>query len=284
MKVLLIVATLLVPVCGLGSVGIVLEGTGWIDMDGDKIINPHAYDVQKDGTPELILHPSWDVLLAVTKTGTPLWTYTLDPSEVCPQCGTEPEYWSVEFYEFIDTEPGHFDAVIRSSYNNWDSGFSWNSLGLVSASNGTLRQQIVGKNFRGCVDLDDDGYLELLVQQNNAGSEGYFEVWGYGSISGIQENAVPSSAIELKPNRPNPFNPSTRLQFALRNPGEVRIEFFDSAGRQVDSADLGHLPSGPHEFTWWGRNHEGRTLPSGSYFYSVVSGGQRQSRKILLLK
>lgn len=284
MKALFIVAILLFPVCGLGSVGIVLEGTGWINMDDDKFNNPYAYDVEKDGIPELIILPTWDVLQAVTISGTPLWTYTLDPSVVCPQCGTETEYWSVEFYEFVDTEPGQRDAVIRCSYNNWDSGFSWSSLGLVSTTTGLLRQQFVGKYFRACIDLDDDGFWEILVQQDNAGSEGHFEVWGYGSITGIPENAVPASSIEIQPNSPNPFNPSTRLKFKLPDSGEVKIEFFDSAGRLVDAADLGHLPSGPHEYTWWGRNHDGRSLPSGSYFYSIVSQGQRQSRKMLLLK
>jgi flagellar hook assembly protein FlgD len=70
----------------------------------------------------------------------------------------------------------------------------------------------------------------------------------------------------------------------LQNPGEVRIEFFDSAGRLVDATELGPLPPGPHEYTWWGRGKDGRSLPSGNYFYSIVSGGERRSRKMLLLK
>lgn len=38
------------PQLVLCSIGIVLDGTGWIDRDDDKINNPYAYDVQKDGT------------------------------------------------------------------------------------------------------------------------------------------------------------------------------------------------------------------------------------------
>jgi hypothetical protein len=169
MKTMLLFAFLLFPVCGLGSVGIVLDGTGWIDMDDDKINNPYAYDVQKDGTGELIIHPTWDVLQVVSKSGTPLWTYTLDPSVVCPQCGTEPEFWSMGFYEFIDTEPGQRDAVIYWAYNNWESEFYWRSIDLVSATTGEFRQQIVGRNFRGCMDVDNDDLWEILLVVNNAG-------------------------------------------------------------------------------------------------------------------
>ncbi|HPF71583.1 MAG TPA: hypothetical protein PLQ13_12985, partial [Candidatus Krumholzibacteria bacterium] len=43
-------------------------------------------------------------------------------------------------------------------------------------------------------------------------------------------DAAPAAALTLRPNYPNPFNPSTTLRFALAVPGRVQVRVFDAAG------------------------------------------------------
>ena len=53
---------------------------------------------------------------------------------------------------------------------------------------------------------------------------------------------------------PNPFNPSTRLRFALADPGHVRLTVYDVAGQRVAVLLDGHRPAGRHQVTWAGRD------------------------------
>ncbi len=90
--------------------------------------------------------------------------------------------------------------------------------------------------------------------------------------------------LTLLPNVPNPFNPSTRLRF--RTPGSVPVQLriLDLRGRLVRSEALGILPVGEHEWTWRGRDTEGRGVASGVYTVILEADGTRQARRITLVK
>lgn len=283
MKSVILIVLLAIPVCSFGSIGILLEGSGFKWTSYDYSI-ANRYDVEKDGIDEFVYLSAWNVLRAINGSGTEVWSYTMVPAEVCPSCSTDPQYWSMELHGFVDTEPAQRDALVVFRYQDFGSNEFWIGLGLVSASTGVLRQTFPGRYFVACLDLGGDGLWELALSQTEGPPEGYWEIWGYGSITGVPDAAVPGSNIALRQNHPNPFNPTTKIDFTMQQAGPVRIEFFDSAGRLVDGVDLGHLPPGPHQYTWPGRGSDGRFLPSGAYFFSVVSGSDRQSRKMLLLK
>jgi hypothetical protein len=59
----------------------------------------------------------------------------------------------------------------------------------------------------------------------------------------------------------------------------VRLEIFDLLGRQVSIRDLGLLPSGDHSL-----EYDACGLPSGVYFYRLVTETSSQTRKMILLK
>jgi hypothetical protein len=85
-------------------------------------------------------------------------------------------------------------------------------------------------------------------------------------------------------NRPNPFNPGTFIGFALPAPGRVRIEVFALDGRRVKTLldQVGH--SGYTEVFWDGADDNGRTVPSGIYFYRFESGAVSEVRRMTLTK
>jgi hypothetical protein len=94
---------------------------------------------------------------------------------------------------------------------------------------------------------------------------------------------VPASQItgfHLKNAYPNPFNPSTQIQFVLHRPAPVKLSVFDLTGREVASLLSGeHLSAGEHRVTW-----NAGSAASGMYLVVMESGGFRQLLKISLIK
>jgi hypothetical protein len=88
----------------------------------------------------------------------------------------------------------------------------------------------------------------------------------------------------LAQNMPNPFNPQTTIAFSLPEAADVSLEIYDVAGRRVATLVDGQLESGPHNVTWDGTTESGERAASGVYFYKLVAGEQKTTRKMVLLK
>ena len=80
-------------------------------------------------------------------------------------------------------------------------------------------------------------------------------------------------------NYPNPFNPTTNIEFDLSTASTVKLEVFDMLGRSVAVLANGAFPSGRHTATFDANN-----MSSGMYFYQLTSGPQTITRKMILQK
>ncbi|MEM1269654.1 MAG: T9SS type A sorting domain-containing protein [Bacteroidota bacterium] len=89
---------------------------------------------------------------------------------------------------------------------------------------------------------------------------------------------VPTT-IELFGNYPNPFNPSTRISYALPDASDVRLTVYDVTGRQVATLQNGPMSAGSHAAVVDASN-----WTSGVYFYTLEAGSQRLTKKMLLVK
>ncbi|MBM3324652.1 MAG: T9SS type A sorting domain-containing protein [Calditrichaeota bacterium] len=84
----------------------------------------------------------------------------------------------------------------------------------------------------------------------------------------------------LYPNYPNPFNPTTMLQFDLAKATKVTLKVYNVLGQEVASLfDDASLSAGVHRVEFDGSN-----LASGVYIYSLVSNGYAASKKMVLMK
>jgi len=92
--------------------------------------------------------------------------------------------------------------------------------------------------------------------------------------------------ISLIPMTPNPFSESTRLEFNLtRSHSDTNVGVYDAHGRLVRTLVQGILSAGPHAVVWDGRDHAGKTMPSGQYFYELqLTGKVLASGKVLLIR
>ena len=100
---------------------------------------------------------------------------------------------------------------------------------------------------------------------------------------GITLNGLPKT-YELGNNYPNPFNPSTSIQYALPQDGNVRLAIYNALGQRVRVLVDQALPAGRHEVVWNGKDDHGKTLGSGIYFYRLEIGRIALSKKMLLMQ
>ena len=83
---------------------------------------------------------------------------------------------------------------------------------------------------------------------------------------------------------PNPMNPTAALTFRTRQPGPARVVLFDVRGRVVRVLlDEPALAPGYHDLAV-GRDASGRDLPSGVYFYRIVTPEGSGSGKLVMMK
>ncbi len=91
-------------------------------------------------------------------------------------------------------------------------------------------------------------------------------------------------ALALAANTPNPFNPLTKIAFALDRNGPVRLEVFDLQGRLVRTLANEPMTAGEHTVIWDGRAADGQPAASGTYVYRLSANDQTLARKMTLVK
>lgn len=96
-------------------------------------------------------------------------------------------------------------------------------------------------------------------------------------------SALPTTYL-LDQNRPNPFNPTTSIQYSLPVTGWVKLAIYNILGNQVRILVDETKPAGSHTVNWDGRSNSNDVLPSGVYFYRLTAGSYQETKKMLLLK
>jgi hypothetical protein len=95
---------------------------------------------------------------------------------------------------------------------------------------------------------------------------------------------VPAAELALQQNHPNPFNPSTTIQYSVPERCHVTLEVFDTTGRHVACLVNESEPQGLHAVVWDGTDAQRNSVASGIYFYRLAVGKETLSRKMILLK
>ncbi|MBK6681064.1 MAG: T9SS type A sorting domain-containing protein [Ignavibacteriales bacterium] len=83
----------------------------------------------------------------------------------------------------------------------------------------------------------------------------------------------------LSQNFPNPFNPSTRIQFSLPERSLVKLKIYDVLGRELFGTCGRRVCPGQYSV-----NAEMSQFSSGIYFYQLVTPKFSEVRKMILVK
>lgn len=99
-----------------------------------------------------------------------------------------------------------------------------------------------------------------------------------------QDETIPGLLTHLKHNYPNPFNPSTRIDYSLAQSGPVSLQVFNIKGQLVRTLIQENQESGIYSLTWNGKDEKNNNVSSGVYFYKLTAGKYNQTRKMILMK
>jgi photosystem II stability/assembly factor-like uncharacterized protein len=102
------------------------------------------------------------------------------------------------------------------------------------------------------------------------------------------ETYIPES-YTLKQNFPNPFNPTTTIEFALPFASDVKLSIYNILGQKVITLLNEQRSAGNHSVVWNATDSYGSKLSSGIYFYKLNAAGIDGNefvdiRKMVLLK
>ena len=106
-----------------------------------------------------------------------------------------------------------------------------------------------------------------------------------GSPTGVEDDKPVPESFMLLQNYPNPFNQQTRIVFNLTSSDRIELEIFDLLGRRVTTIFSGLAYEGETVVGWDGRLASGEDMPSGVYYYRLLTvEGESIVRKMTLLK
>ena len=85
--------------------------------------------------------------------------------------------------------------------------------------------------------------------------------------------------FKLFPAYPNPFNPSTKIDYVLSNSNIINLSVYDIYGRLIEKLLNEYHRAGKYSITW-----DGSRQPSGIYFIKMMSNKINSTQKVVLLK
>jgi len=150
------------------------------------------------------------------------------------------------------------------------SGFGWPGPGPVARYGGTLGQPTP-------VGVSDSEHLKV-----------YWGFWGWywpWMLTPAAEQTLPVAfQDELLQNFPNPFNPSTTVEYSVSHEDIVEITILNIQGRKVRTLVNQNTVPGRYRAVWDGRDDKGNAVASGVYLCRLQIGSYASVKKMLMLK
>ncbi len=106
----------------------------------------------------------------------------------------------------------------------------------------------------------------------------------YDTTNPISVETVAPAGFALKGNFPNPFNPSTTIEFSIPDRGLTTVEIFNMAGQKVRDIISAELSAGTHHAVWDGCDDSGNTVSSGIYFARLKAGNFVTAKQMMMMK
>ncbi len=174
------------------------------------------------------------------------------------------------YIKFFDAQNGIAVGQGRSGslamLNTTDGGENW-SIQLT-----TFPQGVTGNGLNGGFFIDKKTGWAV-------GNNGL--ILKYNSTTDINEknlNIIPNN-FTLDQNFPNPFNPTTTINYAVPKASKVTIKVYDVLGNEVASLVNEEKNAGSYSI-----NFSAAKLSSGTYFYRMTAGSFAETKKLILLK
>lgn len=124
----------------------------------------------------------------------------------------------------------------------------------------------------------DDIAIQYSTHTLRVGTHGR-GAWQVDIPTGIAYSSEKPNTFGLNQNYPNPFNPTTMIRYQLSSVSHVSLKVYDVLGREVTTLVDEDQIAGLHSV-----NFNAANIPSGVYFYRLVSGDMTATKKMVLIK
>ncbi|MBL1215740.1 MAG: T9SS type A sorting domain-containing protein, partial [Ignavibacteriae bacterium] len=152
---------------------------------------------------------------------------------------------------------------LGGDFSNWDDSFP-----LILANEATNDRPWLGEFYRLSI------YNTMLSQQK------VDSLFNYSNITDVKnEKSNTPSDYRLDQNYPNPFNPNTKIRFSIPRRGNVNLKVFNILGEEIVDLVNSELKSGAYSVDF-----NAEDLPSGIYFYQLITENFSDVKKMILLK
>ncbi len=169
------------------------------------------------------------------------------------------------------------NAVVRIYYDEFDFGPDFDPRGLVIAHwheslSADVDSEPSWEELETKVDTVNR-YVEAVTTQFSS-----FALFVPGDVTAVEDGAQPS-VFALNQNFPNPFNPSTMIEFSIPEAGLVTLSVYNIMGQEAARLVEGRLPAGAHRMEF-----DGSSFSSGVYFYRLETANSVLTRKMTMIK
>ncbi|MDH4038586.1 MAG: T9SS type A sorting domain-containing protein [Candidatus Krumholzibacteria bacterium] len=259
---------------------------------------------------ELAALPGWDYVTTIPNR----WdnVYQAVVPTLCDSTITAGECWSAFFVSAL-TPTGYYDSPVDSGYSKDNLAPPTPTSFAVSYNTGSGNRLVwdaVAANdwagfrvYRGSTPGFTPSPVTLVQTTTQTtwddpsydGGDVQYRVTSF-DIAGNESEPTSSTTVtvvgntpqplklELGPNVPNPFNPSTTIPFTIPSAGRVTITIYNVSGARVRTLVNAEYQPGTHSAVWDGRNDAGATVGSGVYLARLAHAGAVQSRKMVVTK
>ncbi|RPI03284.1 MAG: T9SS C-terminal target domain-containing protein [Calditrichaeota bacterium] len=101
----------------------------------------------------------------------------------------------------------------------------------------------------------------------------------------IDQSSTPvPSEYQLAQNFPNPFNPTTMIEYRLPERATVTLQIFNVQGQLIRSLKDEIENAGVHQVLWDGRDQNHQYVPSGVYYYQLQANDFNEIKSLVFMK
>ncbi len=199
------------------------------------------------------------------------------------QASPEPEFQIINYgvgqivafigiIDLLEPHPSTFNATHSAGYYAYTDQYK-----CLFIPNIEENMEIYISDLMSYVDSPED--TEATISCN------YYEFNEQIDVLPNDESSIPQIQTELLGNFPNPFNPTTTINFSIaHNNTKATLSVYDVKGRTVNTLVDGMMNAGKQSIEWNGLNSNGSKVASGIYFYRLEAGDVKQTEKMVLMK
>lgn len=292
-----------------GSTMIIAQayGNNQPSADGPMLRDPAPIEIKYESFSYLYIAQSssfWDPQ-CVNPGGIMYWRYGASSTQCRTDINKFIKYFTDNRFDKIMASGYYANGMVNCSNPSSVKTFarSYNDTLYIFAINQTNNAQNVSYDlnlgsYTRCDEIDDLGNI-ILTPLTPIGS-GHYQLRDYslgarkvkiyriigavrlpktGKGSEIVDAGTFIKEFSLKQNFPNPFNPTTQIEYSISNTAHVTLKIFNILGKEITT-----LVDETKEPGLYNVNFNANNLPSGVYIYQIKAGEFISSKQMLLMK